>query len=396
MNILTISSILPIPGAIKGNDFVFQTYEHYKEFYKEDSVRIIKPIKIDFNLFTILRKNTRLDRLNGNLSRSIRGFQVEIFTYLSWWSFRNLHALLTCSIYFLNRKKNKLLFSGSGIDIIHAHYIYPDGILALFLSKKYKVPYVITTHNEKFYFDHIISRNVAKIIFKNAAKVFPINYFNFQYFKSIGIKNIELKPLGFNKSFIRKQKRISDDVINILTVCELIKLKNIDKVILAFSGLVKKYNIHYTIIGNGPEKESLITLTSSLGINESVSFVEHVAHNEIAYEMAKHDIFIMPSYFETFGRVYFEVMAMGIPIICAKNSGISGFFKEKEEGISVIHDDITNISEALEYLIINSEQRMSIGRNGKRLVEKYSWENIVQDLHNEYRNIVDTSKQPSI
>ena len=44
----------------------------------------------------------------------------------------------------------------------------------------------------------------------------------------------------------------------------------------------------------------------------------------------------MPSYVETFGRVYFEAMAMGIPIICAKNSGIYGYYKEMEEGVNFL------------------------------------------------------------
>ncbi len=121
---------------------------------------------------------------------------------------------------------------------------------------------------------------------------------------------------------------------------------------------------------------------------DHVDFISRIPHEQIADEMYKHDIFIMPSYFETFGRVYFEVMAMGIPVICAKGSGIHGFFKEMEEGISVDHKDIKSMTDALEYLINNPGKRLKIGANGKKLVEKHTWENIAVDLHNKYNEVV--------
>jgi glycosyltransferase involved in cell wall biosynthesis len=384
MKILSISSLLPIPGVLKSNDFVFQTYLHYLQLFKDDKVTIIRPVKIDFNLFTLLKRKTRLGLIGRNHILKIHGFRVIIFPYLSFWSCRNLHAILTASIFFLNRRKTRDFVLEAGIDIVHAQYIFPDGMLAYMLRKRYKIPYLVTSHHEKYYFDHFLSRFFARKIFLNAYKVVPLNHFNFSYYKKIGITNLELKPIGYNKSFIRNPKKYETGTIRILTVCALIKLKNIDKVILAIKQLSAKYDIHYTIVGDGPEKDNLIQLVTSLEMNDFITFISYVPHDIIPDEMIKHDIFIMPSFFETFGRVYFEAMAMGIPVICAKNSGISGFFKEKEEGISVNHLDIQDIASALEYFIIDPDQRHRIGLNGKKLVEKYTWENVATDLHHEY------------
>jgi len=104
----------------------------------------------------------------------------------------------------------------------------------------------------------------------------------------------------------------------------------------------------------------------------------------IADEMYRHDIYVMPSFFETFGRVYFEVMAMGIPIICAKNSGIYGIFKDGEEGLSVDHRDLESIIAALKLLVSDADERLRIGRNGQSLVRNYIWENIACDLNSKY------------
>lgn len=384
MKILAISGILPIPNVIKDNDFVFQIYDYYSQLYEKDSVVIIKPIKYDLNIIKILKKSTALFRLKKNYSQHIDNFQVEIFPFLSSWRYRNIHAIITSSIYYFNKKRISSLFDAHNFDLIHAQYIFPDGILAYLLHKKYKIPYFITTHNERFYFEHFLSRRIALKIMSKANKILPINYTNYLYYKSIGVKNIEMLPLGFNKSFLREQKIFSNNKISIFTVSELIKLKNIDKVLRAIKTLVPSCNLNYTIIGKGVEKESLMNLTNELGINDYVTFIDHIPHEKVANEMYKHDIFIMTSFFETFGRVYFEVMAMGIPIICTKNSGIFGLFREFEEGISVNNENIHEIAEALKFLITNSTERLRIGKNGQNLVKNYTWEYIARKLHTNY------------
>ena len=390
MNILSISSILPIHDLLSHNDFVFQTYLHYKKQFTEDEITIIKPIKYDFNLFTILKGATRLGKLKRKYTWEIKGFQVEIFPFLSSWGLRNLHSLLTRSIFIINNRRIRQLISSKKIDVIHAQYIYPDGVLAYLLNKKYGIPYFVTSHHERYFFDHYFSRRLALKIFRNASKVLPINQSNASYFKSLGVSNIELTPLGFDESFLRKQKQMSNGKLSIFTASVLIPLKNIDKVILAIRRLVPTYNIRYTIIGKGPERENLENLVETLNLKEHVNFVDQIPYEKMADQMYEHDIFIMPSFFETFGRVYFECMAMGIPIICAKNSGIYGLFRENEEGLSVDHNNIDEIANALEYLIANPQKRMEIGIKGQTLVKKYTWEQVSKDLHERYLNSIDS------
>ncbi|MBN1183882.1 MAG: glycosyltransferase [Bacteroidales bacterium] len=384
MRILSISSILPIPDIVGSNDFVFQTYLNYGKLYKDDLIVIIRPLKLGFNIFSIIKKRTQIQRLNKCLTKTIYGFQVEIFPFYSTWRFRNIHSLITRTLYYFNKKRISRLFATHNFDIVHAQFIFPDALLANILHHKYNVPYAVTTHNERFYFEHTISKKIALKLLNQAWGLFPINHYNFTFYKQLGLKNIELIPLGFDVSFVKNQKPLKKGMIRILTVCELIKLKNVDKVLQAVSQLVKNYDIHYTIIGNGPQKELLKQLVVSLEITEYVTFTDRIPYAEIAEEMYHHDIFIMPSYFETFGRVYFEAMAMGIPIICAKNSGIFGIFKENQEGISVDHNNVFDMVKSLEFLINNPEERHRIGLNGKKLVEQYTWVNIAEKLHLKY------------
>ena len=384
MNILSISSILPIPGIVDTNDFIFQTYINYRKTYSDDTVVIFKPVRYSLNPRAILRGTTPLNQLRKQYRREVEGFRVEILPYLSSWRLANLHAIITRSIYYLNRRRIKSLFSEYSFDVIHGQYIFADGFLARKLGRRYRIPYFITSHNERRYFEHGISRRIALGILRNAFRVLPLSYLNYSYFLTLGLENTLLSPLGFYDDFLRPQKPDRGGRVKIFTAALLIKLKNIDKVILALSKLVEKYDISFAIYGDGPERKSLEKLVGSEHLEGTVTFHGQVSHEQIADEMYKHDIFIMPSFFETFGRVYFEAMAMGIPIICARNSGIYGIFKEYAEGISVDHYNIDDITRALEHLIADPGERLRIGKNGQDLVKNYTWHQVTKSLHSHY------------
>jgi glycosyltransferase involved in cell wall biosynthesis len=194
-------------------------------------------------------------------------------------------------------------------------------------------------------------------------------------------------------------KRKNDhNEVRIITVARLVKLKNIDKVIHALSRLKQKYHFRYTIAGDGPEKNYLTNLVHHYDMQDIIQLTGKIPHQEIADILCEHDIFIMPSYFETFGRVYFEAMALGLPVICAKNSGIYGFFEEMKEGISVDHANIDDIAGKLELLISDRSLRHKIGNNGNELVKQYTWKNLAikfNRIYNDSLKKVDMNSPPS-
>jgi glycosyltransferase involved in cell wall biosynthesis len=392
LKILSISGILPIPGLITSNDFVLETYKTYSGLFPEDRVTLVRPTQYKTNIKKIITGTTEFDKLNKKTEWNIGGFRVFILPFFSARRFRNVQGLVTHSIYLLNRKKIEAILSAAEPDVIHAQYIFPDGLLAYRLHKKYGIPYVITTHNELFYFRHLVSERFAMKVLRSASAILPINFRSYSFFTGRGLSTTMLLPLGFHKSFLRLQKEPSVGPVKIVTIAELIPLKNIDKVIRAVAALGDEVQFTYTIIGRGPEKQRLNALVADKGMQDRIQFKEHVPHDRIADELYNYDIFIMPSYVETFGRVYFEAMAMGIPVICARNSGIHGYFKEGVEGFSVDHRNIEEISSLLKRLIANPVERLKVGQQGRKMVENYTWERIAGVLRERYQEAVTNSK----
>ena len=379
MNILHISQILPIPGIKNDNNFVFTLASHLREQFPTVSSYFLRPIPYTNRILGKFQKTSTFIP-KGFQGYKYDNYDVMTLIFFSAWSQNNLHALLSNSAYWLNREIIEELIYQKDISVIHAQQIFPDGLIALLIKKKFNIPYIITTHQELRYFNNFLSKRVAISILQNASKVTPLNYRNYNFFKSLRINNINLLPLGFDSAFLKKAEdnRAGSNIFKIISICELIQLKNIDKVLNALCVLKNSHNIKYTVIGVGPEMGVLKDLSFKLGVEDYVDFIGYVDNKVIPDILQKHDLFVLPSFPETFGRVYFEAMASGLPVICAKNSGIYGYYPDLVDKYSVQPENSEELINNINYFIENKTQRLEIGKKLQSLVSTYTWENIAK------------------
>src|SRR5690606_32504327 len=94
-------------------------------------------------------------------------------------------------------------------------------------------------------------------------------------------------------------------------------------------------NFIFDIYGDGPEKEALEALVSKLGLSDRIFFKGYIANQILPEILIQYDIFMMPSYPETLGRVYFEAMACGLPVIGSVGTGIDGLIEDGVQGFLV-------------------------------------------------------------
>ncbi len=388
MNILSIASVLPVPDIYQENDIIFTFYEHYIKSYKEDKVYFIRPSS--FSLFRgLLSKRWRERNKISRLKRyNYKTFEVNIFPYFSISRFVNLHALLSTSIFLFNRRKLKEIIIQENIQVIHAQFIFPDGLLAYYSYKKYKIPYILTIRSEQKYFFKKWSNPIAKKIITHANTVTTPSGPMYKLLKSNNLTSY-LIPHGLSdKFFVRKDIKEEENKVKLITIGQLIQRKMINNLIEAIAPLVEKYQLSLTIVGEGPEKKKLMNLIKALKVNDNIVFRGELPHNTIPAILKEHDIFILPSSSDTFGRVYFEAMAAGLPIILSKNTGVFGFIKENESALCINPYDIRDIREKVEFLILNRDIRKKLAKNGKKIVEKFKWNKICKEFHERYEEIV--------
>lgn len=149
--------------------------------------------------------------------------------------------------------------------------------------------------------------------------------------------------------------------LTLLTCANLIKRKNIDKLIQA----VNDSDFKLTVIGDGKELKNLKKMGSS-----NVKFLGRLPHKEVLEEMKNADIFILPSVNETFGMVYLEAMASGCITVCTKDDGIDGIIKDSENGF-LTEPSVEGIKETLNK-IKNFENIDKIFENSLLTINDYT------------------------
>jgi len=167
--------------------------------------------------------------------------------------------------------------------------------------------------------------------------------------------------------------------ISVVTCANLIKRKNIDKLILAINDLD---GFELTVIGCGKELKRLKKLAG-----KNVKFLGQLPNRQVLEEMKKTDIFILPSVNETFGMVYLEAMTSGCITVGTKNDGIDGIIKDGENGFlcEPTPQGIKEVLLKIKTLGENAENIEQILKNSLKTIEDYTPANCAK---NYLKNII--------
>jgi|WetSurMetagenome_2_1015567.scaffolds.fasta_scaffold20611_3 glycogen synthase len=137
-------------------------------------------------------------------------------------------------------------------------------------------------------------------------------------------------------------------------------------------------NKHPSITEN--EIECLI---DNLGIRKSVEFYGHVSADELKLLYSKASVVVLPSYYETFGYVYFEALLYCRPIIAFDTGTAGEFIIDGKNGFLVPVDDIGALADACIKAI-----SMEISPPDRDEISKYSVERVCSEMISVYENLL--------
>jgi D-inositol-3-phosphate glycosyltransferase len=127
-------------------------------------------------------------------------------------------------------------------------------------------------------------------------------------------------------------------------------------------------NAYYVIAGDetkGEEghRQHLINLSDELGIADSVRFLPFT--EDVPEFMAALDVFVMPSYSETFGLVLIEAMAMEKPVVATSTGGVPEIVKDHQDGLLIPPRDEKAVADAVLLLLQDSALRTSLSKHAR-------------------------------
>ena len=223
--------------------------------------------------------------------------------------------------------------------VVHAHLPRAELLCALALKPK---RFIVTRHNSEAFFPKgpaklskllsrfVLKRSFASISISNAVT----NYLKISGEMS-GKQNNHVIYYGITETSVspRRNLGVVSGPIQVGTVSRLVPQKNIPLLLGALKELNSqespKFNL--TIVGSGPLKIELQSLSADLGIEEFLTWKGQL--QEVLPFYRSLDVFVLPSDYEGFGLVLLEAMSQGIPVVARRISAIPEVMGEKHPGL---------------------------------------------------------------
>lgn len=93
----------------------------------------------------------------------------------------------------------------------------------------------------------------------------------------------------------------------------------------------------------------------------------------------KASIFVMPSRFDAWGKVFFEAMAFGMPVIGARNCAMPEFIKDGYNGYTTNYDP-GEVADRILSILNSFGKYKSMSENAIRVSEKYTWDKVAKNM----------------
>ena len=169
------------------------------------------------------------------------------------------------------------------------------------------------------------------------------------YRKAVVIGNC-IEPF-WEKNTAQARTTIPDiDNLRILAVAKISAIKNLTTAARAMEVLRKRgINATLTVVGEVVEKAEYRKLKNY----SCVQILPFMRKEELLAQYGDHDIFLLPSILETFGRVYTEAMSQGLPVLYTAGQGFDHIFHDGEVGFAIPPKEPETIANRIEDVLRN-------------------------------------------
>ena len=277
-------------------------------------------------------------------------------------------------------------------DILHGHVSHSCAYYGLHAARKLDLPYVVTEHYSGLLLGTASKEDYARVretILLSDAFLFVGSNFQTQICKKFGIqKQTYVVPNMLTVADFSFDKKEKTEAFTFLSACHLTENKSIDKVISAFhEAFPNDSSKKLVIAGDGALRGKLEQFVRQLGETERITFFGRYGREQVNDIFGKADCFVLTSQVETFGIVYLEAMACGLPCIGTKGQGAEDIITE-ENGIKISYGNQQELVAAMRFM---AEHREKYNREKihQDCDQRFSEESVCRQIEEIYQQVLD-------
>ncbi|KKG83987.1 glycosyltransferase [Methanosarcina mazei] len=382
-NLLVIANNFPNEdNSYVAGIFVKEQIKYLKNYFQ--TVYVISPVPYGMES---LRKTTYRDYQYENVKVFFPKYFNVLFFYTrlrSIWVYFEIKAMLEV----IERE-------GIDFDLIHAHFTWPSGAVAIELKTFFNVPVAITSHSNITFYKELKRKNSNYIsIWKKSDAIIRVSKKDIPLFINSGVNSNKIyhivngydptKYFSIAKEKARELLNLPQGIEIILNISRLYRIKGQDYLVKAMAEVIKnRSNCRCYIGGNGPERDKLKDQISELGLQDYVHLIGFVPDDKMCLWINACDIFVLPSLNETNPTVMFECLGCGKPFVGTKVGGVPEIITSDDYGLLAEPGDTQDLAEKIKIALDKSWDERQI----LKYVEQYKWENIAAQIATVYDEI---------
>ena len=295
-------------------------------------------------------------------------------------------------------------------DVIHSQCEFFSFQFAHYIAKHTRAPIVHTYHTlYEQYVGYVLPvkelgdvavSNLSRLRLKRVRRVIAPTKKVEQTLRSYGLSSpISVVPSGIRLEqhalrltpAVRAQKRqalgIRPESRVLLNIGRLGHEKNLDELIRFFAPVAREQEgLVFLIVGDGPAREKLETLSRELGLQGRVIFTGMVPPTQVQQYYQLGDMFASASTSETQGLTYIEAAANGLPLLCRRDPCLEGVLLPGENGVA--YTDEAGFREGLAALLADDAWRARAGKRSEEIAAGFSTQAFGRRIEKIYQEVI--------
>ncbi|MEV7963505.1 glycosyltransferase family 4 protein [Oerskovia paurometabola] len=282
-------------------------------------------------------------------------------------------------------------------DVLHVQCFGPNGVYATALGRVTRTPLVVSSHGETFADDHdalgtswwmrtwfgaALARadavtGCSTIVTEDLAERF-------------GYEGAVVVPNGVELGAGAADPVAAADAAEpvLLAVGRVEHVKGFDLLLEAFAASPLAERARLTIVGDGSELAELRRRARTLGVEDRVSFPGMLGPDAVAEALAAATVVVVPSRKEAASIVVLEAWRAGRPVVGTVLGGPRTLLTDGVDGLLVDPRDAGALADAIGSLLDAPDLAAALGAAGRREVERYTWEAVVDRYDDLYERVL--------
>lgn len=154
----------------------------------------------------------------------------------------------------------------------------------------------------------------------------------------------------------------------IISLSRLGNGKQVDLIIKAMPGIIKRISAKLLIIGDGDQREYLEKLACELGVEDNVIFLGAKKQSEVYRYLQISDLFISMNSASSMSNPVFESMLCAVPVLALNKGTTKDLITDGVNGYIIEEKDLDNMPLRVEAILRDDMNRTKIGQNARKYI----------------------------